>query len=202
MFRFCVLIWLIFCSIPASARGEPVIVILGDSLSAGYGINLEQGWVAQLQQRLTAEDHPHRVINTSISGDTTRGALKRLDSILERHRPDVVIIELGGNDGLRGLSLEEMRENFSAIIEKSREGHAKVLLIRMRIPTNYGPVYVRQFEKLFDDLIREYAIHDAPFILRGIAERPELMQADGIHPRAAAQTLMLDNIWSSLVPLL
>jgi acyl-CoA thioesterase-1 len=142
------------------------------------------------------------VINTSISGDTTRGALKRLDSILERHRPDVVIIELGGNDGLRGLSLEEMRENFSAIIEKSREGHAKVLLIRMRIPTNYGPVYVRQFEKLFDDLIREYAIHDAPFILRGIAERPELMQADGIHPRAEAQTLMLDNIWSSLVPLL
>ena len=202
MFRFCVLIWLIFCSIPASARGEPVIVILGDSLSAGYGINLEQGWVAQLQQRLTAEGHPHRVINTSISGDTTRGALKRLDSILERHRPDVVIIELGGNDGLRGLSLEEMRENFSAIIEKSREGHAKVLLIRMRIPTNYGPVYVRQFEKLFDDLIREYAIHDAPFILRGIAERPELMQADGIHPRAEAQTLMLDNIWSSLVPLL
>lgn len=177
-------------------------MVLGDSLSAGYGIEFNQGWVAQLQQRLRREGYPHRVVNASISGETTRGALARLDDLLVRYRPAIVIVELGGNDGLRGLSLQEMRENFSQIILRSKQVGAQVLLITMRLPTNYGPVYIGGFHKLFDALAHEHAVPTAPFILEGIADRVELMQEDGVHPRTEAQGLMLDNVWPALAQLL
>lgn len=185
-----------------NAVTQPVIVVLGDSLSAGYGIELNQGWVAQLQQRLRREGYPHRVVNASISGETTRGALARLDDLLVRYRPAIVIVALGGNDGLRGLSLQEMRENFSQIILRSKQAGARVLLITMRLPINYGPVYIGGFQKLFDALVHEHAVPTAPFILEGIADRVELMQEDGIHPRTEAQGLMLDNVWPALAQLL
>jgi acyl-CoA thioesterase-1 len=185
-----------------NAVTQPVIVVLGDSLSAGYGIELNQGWVAQLQQRLRREGYPHRVVNASISGETTRGALARLDDLLVRYRPAIVIVALGGNDGLRGLSLQEMRENFSQIILRSKQAGARVLLITMRLPTNYGPVYIGGFQKLFDALVHEHAVPTAPFILEGIADRMELMQEDGFHPRTEAQGLMLDNVWPALAQLL
>lgn len=186
----------------AGAAVQPVIVILGDSLSASYGIPQEQGWVMRLQERLTREGYPYQVVNASISGETTRGALSRLDFLLDEHQPEIVVVELGGNDGLRGLSLAEMQRNFSRIIQKSQQNGAKVLLVEMRLPPNYGPLYTEKFEKLFAELKGQYEVATAPFILRGIATQPELMQPDGIHPRLEAQALMLDNIWPALVPLL
>lgn len=199
--RTVLLLVLLFGSM-INAVTQPVIVVLGDSLSAGYGIELNQGWVAQLQQRLRREGYPHRVVNASISGETTRGALARLDDLLAQHRPAIVIVELGGNDGLRGLSLHEMHENFSQMILRSKQAGARVLLITMRLPTNYGPVYTEGFKKLFDALVHEHAVPTAPFILEGIADRAELMQEDGIHPRTEAQGLMLDNVWPALAQLL
>jgi acyl-CoA thioesterase I len=199
--RTVLLLVLLFGSM-INAAIQPVIVVLGDSLSAGYGIELNQGWVAQLQQRLRREGYPHRVVNASISGETTRGALARLEDLLAQHRPAIVIVELGGNDGLRGLSLHEMHENFSQIILRSKQAGARVLLITMRLPTNYGPVYIEGFKKLFDALVHEHAVPTAPFILEGIADRAELMQEDGIHPRTEAQGLMLDNVWPALAQLL
>jgi acyl-CoA thioesterase-1 len=184
------------------AAVPPVILILGDSLSASYGIHLEQGWVARLQERLKSKGYPYQVVNASISGETTRGALARLDTLLDAHEPEIVVVELGGNDGLRGLSLSEMQQNFSQIIEQSQQSGAQVLLVSMRLPPNYGPTYTERFQKLFAELGNKYEIAIAPFILRGIATRLELMQSDGIHPRPEAQALMLDNIWPALIPLL
>ncbi len=184
------------------AQESPVILVLGDSLSSGYGINLKQGWVARLQKRLQHKGYSYQVVNASITGETTHGALARLDDLLDTHKPEIVLIELGGNDGLRGLPLPEVRQNFSRLIEQSQQSGAKVLLVRMRLPPNYGFLYTQQFEKLFSDLEKKYKVALAPFILRGIALHPKLMQPDGIHPRVQAQALMLDNIWPALVPLL
>ena len=184
------------------SAAEPVIVVLGDSLSAGYNIEPNQGWVAELQRRLTEEGYPYRVVNASISGETTRGALARLDGLLSEHRPAIVIVELGGNDVLRGLALEEIRKNLSQIIQRSKQQGARLLLIEMQLPSNYGPIYTKRFQKLFDELVRDYAIATAPFILNGIADRPELMQEDGIHPRVEAQHLMLNNVWPALAQLM
>ncbi|WP_049773007.1 arylesterase [Nitrosococcus watsonii] len=202
IFRFSILVGLLLQPIVPGAAAQPAIVILGDSLSASYGLSLEQGWVARLQERLLRKGYPYQVVNASISGETTRGALGRLDSLLAAHQPEIVVIELGGNDGLRGLSLAEIRQNFARIIEKSQQNGAQVLLVKMRLPPNYGPLYTERFEQLFTDLKDEYGVTIAPFILRGIATQAELMQADGIHPRAEAQTLMLDNIWPALASLL
>jgi acyl-CoA thioesterase-1 len=202
IFRFSLLIGLLLQPMTTGAAVQPVILILGDSLSASYGIHLDQGWVARLQDRLVREGYPHQVVNASISGETTRGALARLDTLLDTHKPEIVIVELGGNDGLRGLSLSEMERNFSQIIEKSQQSGARVLLISMRLPPNYGSMYTEQFQKLFANFGDKYKVAIAPFILDGIATRPELMQPDGIHPRPEAQVFMLDNVWPALVPLL
>lgn len=202
IFRLSLLVGLLLQSIPIGATTQPVILILGDSLSASYGIHLDQGWVAQLQNRLIDKGYAYQVVNASISGETTRGALARLDTLLEAHKPKIVIVELGGNDGLRGLSLAEMQRNFSRIIEKSQQSGARVLLVKIRLPPNYGPVYTGRFQKLFIKLEKKYKVTMAPFILQGIATRPELMQPDGIHPRAKAEVLMLNNIWPALAPLL
>ena len=176
--------------------------MLGDSLSAAYGIRLEQGWVALLQGRLKAQGYGHKVVNASASGETTGGALARLPRALERQRPAIVILELGGNDGLRGLPIAGVRGNFESLIRLSREAGAKVLLVGMRIPPNYGPAYTGAFHQLYGDLAREYRLPLVPFFLDGIALDDSMMLEDGLHPNAAAQPKLLDQVWSQLKPLL
>ena len=176
--------------------------MLGDSLSAAYGIRVDQGWVALLQGRLKAQGYGHRVINASSSGETTGGALARLPRALERHRPEVVIIELGGNDGLRGLPLADVRANFESLIRLSREAGARVLLVGMRIPPNYGPAYSGGFHDLYGELARKHRLPLVPFFLDGIALDDSLMLEDGLHPNAAAQPKLLDMVWPQLKPLL
>jgi acyl-CoA thioesterase-1 len=187
---------------PAARSESPAILVLGDSLSAAYGIRLEQGWVALLQGRLKAKGYGHRVINASASGETTGGALARLPRALERHRPSIVIVELGGNDGLRGLPLGDVRANFEALIRLSREAGAKVLLVGMRIPPNYGPRYSQGFHDLYGELARQHRLPLVPFFLDGIALDDSLMLEDGLHPNAAAQPKLLDQVWPQLQTLL
>lgn len=181
---------------------EPTILVVGDSLSAGYGIEVSHGWVSLLQRRLQEAGFPHHVVNASISGDTTRGGLSRLPAALERHDPAMVILELGGNDGLRALPLQEIRANLAGMIELSQQAGAQVILVEMRIPPNYGPTYTEKFQALFGELARRYDIPMVPFLLRGVADKAALMQGDGIHPRAEAQSRILDNVWPMLEPLL
>lgn len=180
----------------------PRILIVGDSISAAYGIEIEAGWVALLQQRLRAEGYPHRVINASISGDTTVGGRARLPALLARDAADIVILELGGNDGLRGLSLAQTKDNLRAMILAARESRASVLLLGMRLPPNYGPTYTSAFAQIYADLAHQLQVPVVAFLLEGVATDAGLMQADRIHPRAAAQTRLLDNVWPALVPLL
>jgi acyl-CoA thioesterase-1 len=187
---------------PAARSESPAILVLGDSLSAAYGIRLEQGWVALLQGRLKAKGYGHRVINASASGETTGGALARLPRALQRHRPSIVIVELGGNDGLRGLPLGDVRANFEALIRLSREAGAKVLLVGMRIPPNYGPRYSQGFHDLYGELARQHRLPLVPFFLDGIALDDSLMLEDGLHPNAAAQPKLLDQVWPQLQTLL
>jgi acyl-CoA thioesterase I len=186
----------------AAPAESPVILVVGDSLSAAYGMRVEQGWTALLQDRLKTEGYGHRVVNASSSGETTGGALARLPRALERHRPAVVIIELGGNDGLRGLPIADVRRNFESLIGLSRDAGARVLLVGMRIPPNYGPAYAGAFERLYGELATRYRLPLVPFFLDGIALDDTLMQADGIHPTAAAQPRMLEMVWPKLRPLL
>ncbi len=184
------------------AAPAPTILVLGDSLSAAYGIRLEQGWVSLLQDRLKAKGYGHRVVNASSSGETTGGALARLPRALEKHRPAIVIVELGGNDGLRGLPITEIRANFESLIRLSRGSGAHVLLIGMRIPPNYGPTYTSAFHALFGELAKRHQLPLVPFFLDGIALDDALMQEDGLHPSAAAQPKLLAQVWPKLEPLL
>lgn len=194
---------LLVFAVPAAADvaenpAAPTVLVLGDSLSAGYGIALEESWVTLLEARLAREGYGHRVINASVSGDTTSGGLARLAPALERHRPELVIIELGGNDGLRGLPLEVVRSNFEAMIEKSREAGAEVVLLGMRIPINYGPRYAESFHALYGELAERYGLEWVEFFLDGVALQEHLMLPDGIHPNAAAQPVLLDNAWPAV----
>jgi acyl-CoA thioesterase-1 len=197
-----VLLFLIIGLSNSALAQDKNILVLGDSISSGYGLGLEQGWVYLLQQRLIDLGYRYEVKNASISGDTTRGARKRLGKILQQQNAHISIVELGGNDGLRGLSLKEISANLDAIISKLENSGSLVLLVPMRLPPNYGPVYNDRFEALYRDIAEKYDIDLATFILKDVAEYAELMQSDGIHPRAEAQTIMLDNIWDSLHPLL
>jgi acyl-CoA thioesterase-1 len=163
---------------------------------------LERGWVSLLQDRLETEGYEYRVVNASVSGDTTASALTRLPRALQRHRPAVVIVELGGNDGLRGLPVSTVTGNLDSIIASSRAAGAAVLLTGIRIPPNYGLQYTEQFEAIYPSLGEAYGIPVVPFLLDGVALDPALMQADGIHPNAAAQERLLDNVWPLLAPLL
>jgi acyl-CoA thioesterase-1 len=181
---------------------DPTILVLGDSLSASHGFAASQGWVNLLERRLQEQGFPHQVVNASISGDTSQGGLARLPAALERHRPDIVILELGGNDGLRGVSLNTLEKNLAAIIELSQRNGAQVLLAEMRIPPNYGPRYTQKFQSVYQNLANEYDITLIPFLLEGVADSKKLMQNDGIHPRAEAQPQILDNVWSALLPIL
>ncbi len=187
----------------SAARAEsPVILVLGDSLSAGYGIPVEKGWVSLLQRRLVESGFPYRVVNASISGDTTSGGLSRLPAALELHRPAIVVLELGANDGLRGQPPMAMSRNLSQMIERSQQAGARVLLAEMRIPPNYGPLYAQKFQATFGELAQHYAIPLIPFLLDGVAGNPALIQDDGLHPRAEAQPRILDNVWAVLEPAL
>lgn len=176
--------------------------MLGDSLSAGYGIKVQESWVTLLAQRLASEGYGYRVVNASVSGETTQGGLARLPRALETHKPAIVIVELGGNDGLRGLPLATSRENLRQIIEKSRAAQARVLLVGMVIPPNYGPRYGDEFRAMFADLAKEYRLAFVPFLLDEVALKPDLMQDDGIHPNARGQSQMLENVWPALSTLL
>ena len=187
---------------PLAAGAAPTLLIVGDSLSAGYGLDRDAGWVSLLQQRLEQAGYPHRVVNASISGDTSGGALTRLPAELARHRPAVVVLELGGNDGLRGLPLEQMRSNLADMIRLCRDRHAQVVLAGMRLPPNYGRAYTRAFEQVYAQLATEHHVALVPFLLAGLDDGRQDFQPDAIHPNAAAQAIILDNVWRHLQPLL
>ncbi len=176
--------------------------MLGDSLSAGYGIDVRRGWVALLQQQLRQAGYGHVVVNASVSGETTGGALARLPRALQVHRPAVVIVELGGNDGLRALPPADLQRNLSAIARASRQAGAKPLLLGMQLPPNYGPEYTRRFAAAYPAVAKAERATLVPFFLEGIAEQPAMFQADGIHPVEAAQPALLRNVWPALRQLL
>ena len=185
----------------ASPAAEPVILVLGDSLSAAYGIDVNAGWVALLQKRLTLEGYPHQVINASISGETTGGAKRRLPELLRTHQPALVVVELGANDGLRGIPLLEIRRNFQLMLNDIIAAHAWTVVLRMRLPPNYGPDYTQGFDAIYSELAdapRHVTV--APFFLAHVALDPSLLQADGLHPTAAAQPAMLESVWPSVKP--
>ena len=184
------------------ASDPPVMLILGDSLSAGFGMDREQSWVALLETRLQNEGYTYRILNSSISGDTTQGGLTRLPRLLTRYKPEIVIVELGGNDGLRGINLEVTRANMVRLILESQQSGARVLLTGIKLPPNYGEIYLQKFESMYSDLAREYATLLIPFFMEGVASEPRLMQSDGIHPNEKGQSLLLENVWQVLQPVL
>ena len=186
-----------------AGAADTAIVVLGDSLSAAYGMEIGESWPSLLQQRLDENGHAYRVFNSSITGETTQGGLTRLPRLLQRHEPGIVIIELGGNDGLRGLPIEVTRANLAEMIEQSQAAGAKVVLAEMRIPPNYGRSYTEQFNGSYRALGARYEeVVLLPFLLQDIALQPGLMMDDGIHPTAAAQPLILEQVWAVLEPLL
>jgi acyl-CoA thioesterase I len=200
--RFLVLFVLWAAAVSARADA-PVILVFGDSISAGYGLaRVEQGWVALLQTRLEQQGYGYQVVNASVSGETTAGGLARLPRALHLHRPKLVILELGGNDGLRALPVAPMRANLASMIDLARSAGAKVLLLGMRMPPNYGPDYTEQFRSVYSDLARADKLPWVPFLLTGIALSPNLMQADGVHPNELGQPRLLNNVWPLLTPLL
>lgn len=184
----------LFCllALPAAAQN---ILIVGDSISAAFGLEIEQGWVPLLQERISDEGYPHRVVNASVSGDTTAGGHARLPKLLEKHEPELVVIELGGNDGLRGLKPTEMQQNLAAMVDRSRDAGADVVLLGMRIPPNYGVRYTQAFEQVFADIHSDKDVPLMPFFLADVAEVADLMQSDRIHPTAQAQPILLENAW-------
>ena len=195
------------CLVVGFGHAQPVsraqnILVLGDSLSASYGLAQTSGWVSLLQQRLAKEKFPQQVINASISGETTSGGLYRMDALLAKHKPSVVILALGANDGLRGLPLKATQANLEKMIRGAKKNYAQVLLIGMRLPPNYGPAYTEKFHGLFEQLALKYHTQRVPFLLAQIATQREYFQADGLHPTAAAQPLLLDTVWPVLMPML
>ncbi|HKQ30413.1 MAG TPA: arylesterase [Burkholderiales bacterium] len=200
MRRLLVTFLLLIVTLPAAASARTILVV-GDSLSAAHGIEVRKGWVALLGERLARDFPAYRVVNASVSGDTTAGGLARLPALLKQHRPAVVIVELGGNDGLRGLPPGQMKNNIVGMITKSKTQGAKVLLLGVRLPPNYGPRYTELFRQAYRDAAQEQRVPLVPLLLDGVDEG-NLMQADRIHPGIAAQPHMLDNVWSALRPML
>jgi len=186
-------------------RGDPApstLLVVGDSISAAYGLPPGTGWVDLLAARLTAQKVPYRVVNASITGDTTAGGRARLPGLLATHKPAIVVIELGGNDGLRGGNLASTRDNLAAMVAAVQGANAKPLLVGMKLPPNYGAAYVREFDALYANVARAAKAPLVPFFFEGFGERNDLFQPDRIHPTAAAQPLLLDNVWPTLQPLL
>jgi acyl-CoA thioesterase I len=185
--------------VPFAFGSQPVILVFGDSLSAEYGLKRGTGWVSLLQDRLKEQGFPHRIVNASISGETTAGGAARLSGVLKKHQPDLVILELGGNDGLRGLPVAQTRTNLRNMATLANKNGAQTLIVGIRVPPNYGPDYARQFDRLFESVAQELNVPVVPFLLEGIAENPQMFQADGIHPNEKAQPKMLNHVWSALV---
>jgi len=197
--------WLMVCLLvaaTASAQPTRTILVFGDSISAGYGLPVGKGWVALLRAKLEREGYGYRVVNASVSGETTAGGLDRLPRALALHRPRILILELGGNDGLRALPVAPMRANLERMVRLARAAGATVLLLGMRIPPNYGPEYAGAFQRAFTLIARTDSLPFVPFLLQGIALRPALMQADGLHPNVRGQPRLLANVWPALQPLL
>jgi len=203
MLRVCFLaLVLAVASPPARTAEPPVILVLGDSLSAGFGLTPGQGWVSLLQQRLKQEGYGHRVVNASVSGETTDGGLARVDRALATHKPAIVILELGGNDGLRGLPVARVETNLGLLITKSRAAGAQVLLLTVSMPRNYGSRYASSYQQVYDNLKARYQVGSAALMSPEVALDLAYFLPDGIHPNAKAQPLLLNNVWSQLTPLL
>ena len=188
--------------LPLTVWAAGTILVYGDSLSAAYGLAQNAGWVSLLQARLRQESLDYTVANASISGETSSGGAARIGAALKAHRPAVLIVEIGANDGLRGLPLAEMRANLATIVRASRKAGARVLLVGMRLPPNYGASYTQQFAQVYAELAHEYKTAFVPHLLAGMDQQRELFQADNLHPTAAAQPILLDNVWKALLPLL
>jgi acyl-CoA thioesterase-1 len=184
------------------SSSAPVVLVFGDSLSAGYGIRVEQGWVSLLAQKISQQGYGFRVVNASVSGETSAGGLARLPRALSVQQPRIVVLELGANDGLRGLPLDQTRDNLGRMIELCRSQHLAVLLLGLQLPPNYGERYTSGFMAMYEGLAAEHHIALLPFLMQNVALTPELMQADGLHPNEKGQPLLLDNVWPKLVPLL
>jgi acyl-CoA thioesterase-1 len=198
--------WLISAAFGLMVWGQAAladtVLVVGDSISAAFGLDTRQGWVSLLEKRLAEQGFEHRVVNASISGDTSAGGAARLPRLLAEHQPDLVIIELGGNDGLRGLPPAQLQQNLAAMVDASRDSGAQVLLLGMLLPPNYGVRYTTAFAEVFSRLAEEQQIPLVPFFLEGVGGVPEMMQADGLHPTAQAQSVLLENLWPTLKPLL
>ncbi|OGI44724.1 MAG: arylesterase [Candidatus Muproteobacteria bacterium RIFCSPHIGHO2_01_FULL_65_16] len=201
MRRVLVAVLVAICIVPAEALARTILVV-GDSLSAAHGMELRAGWVSLLRARLAEQKLDYRIVNASVSGDTTASAAARLPRLLEEHRPDIVILELGGNDGLRGLSPARIKHNLSVMIAKTRAADAKVLLVGIELPPNYGRKYTERFRRVYRELATEQQVALVPSIMEGFATDRALMQPDGIHPNARAQPRMLENVWGQLWPML
>jgi acyl-CoA thioesterase-1 len=186
----------------AQGASAGTVLIVGDSISAAFGLDTRQGWVALLEQRLKAEGFDDKVVNASISGDTSAGGQARLPALLAEHKPSLVVVELSGNDGLRGQAPAQLQQNLASMIDRSRDAGARVLLLGMRLPPNYGKRYTDAFAQVYADLGKEKDVPLVPFFLEGVGGVPELMQADGIHPGQGAQAQLLENAWPSIKPLL
>lgn len=186
----------------AQEAAAGTVLVVGDSISAALGLETSQGWVSLLQKKLDSERLDHRVVNASISGDTSAGGAARLPALLGEHKPEVVIIELGGNDGLRGQPPAQLQQNLASMVEQSRQVGAKVLVLGMRLPPNYGKRYTDAFARVFSDVAKDQQVPLVPFFLEGVGGVEGMMQADGIHPAAGAQPKLLENVWPSLQPLL
>ncbi|MEJ2565338.1 MAG: arylesterase [Gammaproteobacteria bacterium] len=195
------LLFFLLC-LPLPGFSATTVLVLGDSLSAAHGLDQKEGWVSLLEERLHQQCAGCRVINASISGETTAGGRSRIVSLLKQQQPQILIVELGGNDGLRGLPITEMYDNLDHIITRALQRHVKVVLIGMRLPPNYGPSYTREFHNVYQRLAAKYHVPWVPFLLAGFADQQRLFQGDGIHPVAAAQGIMLDNVWPVLRPML
>ncbi|WP_339460692.1 arylesterase [Pseudomonas sp. EA_105y_Pfl2_R69] len=198
--------WLISAAFGLMVWGQAAladtVLVVGDSISAAFGLDSRQGWVSLLEKRLAEQGFEHRVVNASISGDTSAGGAARLPRLLAEHQPNLVIIELGGNDGLRGLPPAQLQQNLAAMVEASRDSGARVLLLGMLLPPNYGVRYTTAFAEVFSRLAEEQQVPLVPFFLDGVGGVPEMMQDDGIHPTAQAQPVLLENLWLTLKPLL
>lgn len=197
--KFIVTLLFVFLTLPVHASS---IVVLGDSLSAAYRMDTEQGWVHLMQQRLQSQGFPHRVINASVSGDTTQNGIARLQTLLQQEDADIVIIELGGNDGLRGTPPLAIKRNLQRLVDMAHSVDARVLLLGIRLPSNYGAAYTRQFERIYPAVAEDKAVSLVPFFMQDVALVPERMLDDGIHPSAAGQPYLLDRVWPYLSPLL
>jgi acyl-CoA thioesterase-1 len=193
---------LVFIALQNAVASDRTILVFGDSLSAAYGIRPEQGWVALLTQRLQAQGYGYQIVNASVSGETTSGGLQRLPRALQLHQPGIVVLELGANDALRGLPLSGTRANLAQMVRLSQEAGARVLLVGIRIPPNYGPRYTDEFASVFPELAKQYHLPLVPFLLQDVALNPARMQEDGMHPNAAGEAPILDTVWPYLKALL